>query len=267
VVNFATYSDNVTITLEGYLAEEGAAYLDISGSMTGHLRLPSQKIYSDPKPTSIEVTVFPDEDIEKRDYRVRLRILSEDGRTVTYTDYITVEVKDKPREGFGQEISDNLYDFLTDTLPFLKPVRQDLLVPLFLIFVAILVALISGIGILIYRKKFRRVVKDDPYVHQRKLYRDLYGVNPSDEQLRQMEQGTHPEEEDFFSEIPDIGSGKDVTTTTQPTSVHDGKVPKDNGMGDDRPPKSKESEVTEEVEDLEEVEEMEDEDYLDPDSL
>ncbi|MGA1865829.1 MAG: sialidase family protein [Thermoplasmatota archaeon] len=268
VVNYATFSDNVTITLEGYLAEEGAAYLDISGSRTGHLKLSSQKILSDPEPIHIEVTVFPDEDIEKRDYKVRLRIQSEDGRTVTYTDYVTVEVKDKPRDGFGQEISDNLYDFLTDTLPFLKPVRQDLLVPLFLVFVAILVTLISGIGILIYRKKFRKVVKDDPYSHQRKLYRDLYGVNPSDEQLKRMEQAqTQPSEDDFFSEIPDIGPDKDDRTGVRPQSVRDGNAQKEVGTEDEASRELKEKEEPAGEEDLEGVEEKEEGDYMDPDSL
>ncbi|MBN1391155.1 MAG: hypothetical protein JXA22_10990 [Candidatus Thermoplasmatota archaeon] len=271
VVNFGTFCDNVTISLEGFLAEEGAAYLDISGSRTGSVRLPSQKIYSEPQPIKIDVTVFPDEDMEKRNYQIRLRIVSEDGRTVAYTDYITVEVKDRPRDGFGQEISDNLYDFLTDTFPFLKPIRQDLLIPLFLVFVAILVALISAIGILIYRKKFKTDVKEDPYAQQRKLYRDLYGVNPSEEQLRQMKQDQpEPAEDDFFSDIPDIDP-KNGPHTGFSSPVSESTAGKDHGI-EEKPPRSmtgggkeEESEGSEDEE--EELEELEDEDYMDPDSL
>ncbi|MGA1872192.1 MAG: hypothetical protein ACMUHY_00845 [Thermoplasmatota archaeon] len=264
ITNFATYNDNVTITIDGYLAEEGAVYLDMSGSITGRINLPSQKIYSDPEPTTVDVTIFPDDDIEKRDYSIRLRIASEDGRTVTYTDYITVQVKDRPREGFGQEISDNLYDFLIDTFPILKPIKQDLLVPLFLLFVAIIVGLISGTGITIYRKKFRKEVKEDPYAQQRKLYRDLYGINPTDEQLRNMEDGGAAlEEDDFFSDIPGIGTkGEKAPEAPSSESEEEDWETQEEGQEEEssdipEPPEE------EEIEELEEVEEG----YLDPDSI
>ncbi|MGA1793413.1 MAG: sialidase family protein [Thermoplasmatota archaeon] len=263
ITNFASFSDNVTITVEGYLAEEGAAYLDRSGTRTAGYFLPSQKNRADPEPTTVAVTIFPDDKIEKRDYQVRLRIVSEDGRTVVYTEYITVNVKDRPREGFGAEISDNLYDFLIDTFPFLKPIKQSLLVPLFLLCVAIFVTLISGTGIMIYRKKFRKEVKEDPYAQQRKLYRDLYGIDPTEEQLRNMEGGEPGlEDDDFFSDIPTIDSEAPVIGATLPKEGTEGIVRSDDGDEEG----INEDEDDDEEGDSDEVEEV-DEEYLDPDSI
>jgi hypothetical protein len=259
LINFGTFDDNVTIFVEGYLADEGWAYLDKSGGKQASYQLQSEKIAANPESIPVAITIYPEEDIEKRIYKVRLRIVSEDGETVFYTDYVDVNVKDKPRDNFGQAISDNLYDFLTDTFPFLKPIRQTLLVPLFFLFVAIIITLISGTGILIYRKKFRTEIKEDPYAQQRKLYRDLYGVNPTEEQLKTMVEEEEGGIDDFFSDIPDIHD--DAAKSNIPDKEGEPSDEEEEMLASEE----EEIEDRSEEEELEEIDELEE--YLDPDDL
>lgn len=204
VTNFATYTDNVTIVLEGTLADDEQIYLEGSGDIRGIFSLPSQKIYTIPVATDIIITVFPDNEYTKGKYGLSIKIISEDKETIYHTETINVSITDRPSDSLAEEISDDLYSFLTDTFPFLKPVKQSLLVPLFLLTVAIFVGIISAIGIVIYRKKFRKQRKEDPYKEQRKVYKELYGTDPTEDQLKSMKKDEGEDDEDFFSDIPSI---------------------------------------------------------------
>ncbi|MFO8050602.1 MAG: sialidase family protein [Thermoplasmatota archaeon] len=207
VTNFATYMDNVTIVLQGTLADDDHVYLEASGDTRGTFSLPSQKIFTIPTSTMITITVYPDEEVPKGNYQLNVRIISEDGETIHTTDSINITITDKPRSGLGEEISDNLYKLLTDTFPFLESIEQSLLVPLFLLVVAVLIGIISTFGIVIYRKKFRKKREVDPYREQREVYKELYGVDPTEEQLKTMKETG--DEEDFFSDIPTIEGSKE----------------------------------------------------------
>ncbi|MEA3559087.1 MAG: hypothetical protein U9R75_07535, partial [Candidatus Thermoplasmatota archaeon] len=202
VTNFATYTDNLTIILMGTLANDDQVYLESSGRMSGIFSLESQKVFTIPESTWVTITIYPEEDYTNGEYSLILRMISEDGETEIVTENITITISDRPRDGFGEEISDDLYKFLTDTFPFLRSIKQSLLVPLFLLFVLLFIGFISTIGILIYRKKFRKERKVDPYKEQRKIYKELYGVDPTDEQLKEMKE--NKDGDDFFSDIPDI---------------------------------------------------------------
>ncbi|MFW3146972.1 MAG: sialidase family protein [Thermoplasmatota archaeon] len=212
LTNFATYSDNATVKLLGTLADDGWAYLDKSGSREAVFRLETQRLLTEPVPAEVFITIFPDSEVQKGSYNLSIMVQSEDKSDPIYIYNITINIGDKPRESFGEEVSDNIYKFLTDTFPFLKSIRQSLLVPLFLLFVLVVIVIISGAGIYIYRKKFRKSRKEDPYREQREVYKELYGIEPTDEQLKQMKE---TQGDDFFSDIPDIGTGKEKAETTK----------------------------------------------------
>jgi len=266
LTNFGTYQDNVTVYLEknggeGYLAFREWVYLDRSGTDTATFSLESQKVYTVPEPTKIDITIFPEEEVEKKDYVVRIWMVSEDGESRMYTDMI-IHVTDRPSNNIGEQISDNLYDFLTDTFPFLKGVEQSILVSLFFLLVILLIALISGTGIFVYRKVFRREVKEDPYAKQRKVYLDLYGMEPTKDQIREMverEKERGSEDDDFFSDIPDIHDAESGPSISRFDETH---------LRTERPRVLKE----EEIEEMEEEEWEEDGGdieggYLDPDEV
>lgn len=182
--NWATYRDNVTVKISGEIVDKGWAYLDDERySIDSHVGL------TIPEPEVVSITIFPQRNAEKGIYTITLTATSEDGETETIISNITVKITDKPQEGFGGEITDTLYDVITDIFPFLEPLSPTLVSGVFLFIVLVLIAIIATIGIIIYRKQ--KANKDeDPYVEQRKLYKELYGTEPTLEQLKDMKESS-----------------------------------------------------------------------------
>ncbi len=183
LTNMATFSDNVTVQIRGELVEQRWAYLSKTNQKKASYLLSSQKNLTIPASTKVLITIFPDGDAPKKNYQVHVTVTSEDGLTDLEELNITVKVTDRPPEGTGNEITDTLYKLITDLLPFLRPIHPNLLVGVFLALAAILILAIAAFGIQVIR---RSKAKEDPYAEQRKIYRDLYGSEPTQEQLESM---------------------------------------------------------------------------------
>ncbi len=196
--NWAVYQDNVTVRISGEIVDKGWAYID-----SEKVTVESDRILTVPDPVPVMITVFPPNDAKKGTFTITLTLTSEDGDTTEVLDNITVKITDKPQEGIGGEITDTLYGVITDILPFLEPLSPNLISVLFLLLVLIVVAILAGVGIFLYRTRGKADTKEDPYADQRQLYKELYGTEPTEEQLKEMKSGSL--EEEIFGE-----KGKEV---------------------------------------------------------
>jgi hypothetical protein len=185
IYNWATFTDNVTVLLSGEAADREWVYLN-SDSM----KIETDRDLTVPSPEPVMITVFPPRDAKKGSYTITLTLKSEDGETLTVLDNLTVKITDKETEGIGGEITDTLYDVITDVLPFLESVSQEVVVGFFLLIVAIIVGVIATLGIFFYRSMSGSKDDEDPYSEQRRLYKELYGTEPTIDQLKEMKEGS-----------------------------------------------------------------------------
>ena len=183
--NWASFTDNVTLKLTGEIADKGWAYI-----LVDKVRTEPDGELTVPEPNVIMITIFPPREAKTGTYHLALTVTSEDDKTITVIDNITVKIVEKQNEGIGGEITDTLYGLMTDVLPFLKPLSPNLISGLFFLIVLIIVMTIAIIGILIYKTSKRSKEDDDPYSEQRRLYKELYGDEPTIEQLKEMKEGS-----------------------------------------------------------------------------
>jgi hypothetical protein len=186
VTNMGEFEDNVTLYLEGELATMKWAEFSKTFRQDVTVNLESKKNLSFTDPTYVNVILYPPPDAKKGKYDLRVRIVSEDAETVYVTDTIEVRITDAPSDSKGIVIADNLYKFLTDTMPFLKPIPKNLLIPLFLLIVSIIIIIVAYFGITFYRRIVKKRVTEDPYSEQKRVYKELYGVEPTKAQLEEM---------------------------------------------------------------------------------
>ena len=185
LMGLGDYSDNVTVIVEGELVNLGFAFMAQSSTDTAYYSLETQKGLQEREWSDVTVAVFPDEDTPTGDYTIRLHVFSEDGKTDYYSKEIIVKVGDAPSSGGEEGLTDDLYRMVTDILPFLSFIPKNLMLPLLLFLLLIIVIAIALIGILIYRGS-KGTDRSDPYAEQKRLYRELYGVEPTMEQLEGM---------------------------------------------------------------------------------
>lgn len=184
LINLGTYADNVTVEISGEIVDKEWAYLEVD-----RFTVESDKDLTIPTPEPVMITIFPEKEAKKGTYTITLKVTSEDGETVMIVDNITVKITDKQTEGIGDEITDTLYGMITDFFPFLEPLSPNLVTGLFFLFILIIVTIIAALGISIYRRSKART-DEDPYAEQRKLYKELYGEEPTMEQLKEMKEGS-----------------------------------------------------------------------------
>ena len=120
--------------------------------------------------------------------------------TIVTSQDIIIEVGDAPTDGGSDDFTDDLYEMLTDVMPFLSWVPKDRLVPVFLLFVVLFIVGIIVLGVSIQRRKMKKRA-EDPYVEQRRIYIELYGVEPTKEQLEAAVIGS---EEDILDSIESL---------------------------------------------------------------
>jgi hypothetical protein len=197
--NWAVFQDNVTVSISGDIVDKGWAYID-----TDRLEVGSDRILTVPDPVPLMITVFPTRDAKKGEYLITVTLTSEDGETTYVLEDIAVKVTDKDQEGIGGEITDTLYGVVTDLLPFLKPLSPNLITFLFILFVSVIVAILASVGIFLYRTRSKSGDSEDPYAEQRQLYKELYGTEPTEEQLEEMKSGS------VVDEVMGEGSEKSV---------------------------------------------------------
>jgi hypothetical protein len=132
-----------------------------------------------PIPKAFDIVVSPEEKTPKREYIFSIKAISEDGTTETLVEGLVIDVRDAP----GGDESTPLTDDITDVLPFLSVLPNGLIIPAFLIIVLLIVAAIAFIGIMINRFTSKRKKATDPITERIRTYKDLYGQDPTDEEI------------------------------------------------------------------------------------
>ncbi|MGA1820913.1 MAG: hypothetical protein ACMUIG_00140 [Thermoplasmatota archaeon] len=263
LTNMGEFEDNVTVYLEGELADLKWAEFSRNYRQDVTVNLESKKNLSFTDPTFVNVLFFPPEDADKGTYELIVRVVSEDDEIEYVTEPIEIKITDAPSDSKGIVIADNLYKFLTDTMPFLKPIPKNLLVPLFLIIVAIIIIIVAYFGITFYRRMVKRRTTEDPYSEQKRVYKELYGVEPTKDQLEQM-----IAQSDILNEDRDVNVGlmpdKPDTSEFSETYLESEKTApsEEEDVEEQEPPEEEEEEETDPEDD-----EGEEEDFITPDSV
>jgi hypothetical protein len=238
IVNTGTFPDNVTLILEGEPVDAGWIYFESTGSTQAGHSVVSSKGLDIAIPTEVEIVVSPEEKTPKREYIYSIKAVSEDGTTVTLVSDLRIVVKDAP----GGDQSKPLTEDITDVLPFLEALPEGLIIPVFMIIVLLIVALIAFAGIMVYRFTSKRKKDADPLTERIRTYKDLYGQDPTDEEIAQWKLELEGSKETVQSDVEKSGA------------TEEGKIEEEGDHKD-------EVDVDSEMED--EKEESEDDDLLD----
>ncbi len=179
ILNVGALPDNVTLYLEGEPVDAGWIFFETTGTSVGTFSVMSSKGMDIPNPEAFDIVVSPEEKTPKREYIFSIKAISEDGTTETLVEGLVIDVKDAP----GGDESTPLTDDITDVLPFLSVLPNGLIIPAFLIIVLLIVAVIAFIGILISRFTSKRKKATDPITERIRTYKDLYGQDPTEEEI------------------------------------------------------------------------------------
>jgi uncharacterized protein YneF (UPF0154 family) len=133
-------------------------------------------------------------------------MVSEDGLGAVTGD-IQVELKRSPDEDTGETFADDLSGVITDLLPFLKGAPTAVVIMIFLIIIVVIVGGIILLGIFIARRAQKKK-KDDPYAEQKRIYKEIYGKEPSMEELQSMTAQKEGSVDDFIKEESPLASGE-----------------------------------------------------------
>ncbi|MGA1793326.1 MAG: sialidase family protein [Thermoplasmatota archaeon] len=201
IVNHAIFDDNVTIQLRGELVDENWAYLSVSESSRYIMLVNSSAGRAEDLPFEFAITVAAPEDARRGDYNISYTLTSEDGGTVFASGTILVTLKNAPDEGGSDNFADDLSGVITDILPFLKGLPAGLVIMIFLLICFLVVGGIIFLGIFIAKKREEKK-KKDPLAEQRRVYKEIYGREPTEDELQMMKAQTEqgPSVDDFIME-------------------------------------------------------------------
>lgn len=185
LTNMATFGDNVTVRVSGEMVDRGWAYFPKSGRSQLTEELTSQKVMTVKAPTRVQLMIYPPSDAEKRTYVLNIEVRSEDG-SLQYSGKVNVTLADQPSDNIIKEVANTIYDLLVHLFPFLKAIPKNLLLPLFFIMVALLILAIVAVSTTIYRKEVRKRKRVDPYAEHKRVYKEMYGVEPDQATLERM---------------------------------------------------------------------------------
>lgn len=184
IINNGTYGDNVSVRISGDLVEKGYAFLNSSGVASDTYFIEAARLSADDTTFKFTISIQPEDNARIGTYSLIYTIISEDKGTNITSSTITVNVKNAPDESGGGSIADGLSDFITDIFPFLEGLPTGVVIALFLI---ILLALIGGIvyiGIFVAKRSAQK--KRDPFAEQKRIYKEIYGRDPTPEEITAM---------------------------------------------------------------------------------
>lgn len=205
IVNNGTFSDNVTVRLSGELVDRGWAYLNSSGIRNDTYLVLSSRMLTEPAPLGFKIVVLAPEDAETGSYVLNYRVVSEDGQGAV-TGTIGIELRRGPDEGSGETFADELSGVITDLLPFLEGVPAAVVIMIFVILIVLIVGGIILLGIFTARRS-RKKDSDDPYADQKRIYREIYGKEPTPEELGSMKAQKEGSVEDMIKEGATVVAG------------------------------------------------------------
>lgn len=263
VTNMGEFEDNVTLKLEGDLAEWGWVEFSKNFRQEVEVTLDSKKNLSFTDPTLVNILLYPPRDAKKGKYELTVQVISEDNDIVYVTEPIEIRITDAPSDSKGIVIADNLYKFLTDTMPFLKPIPKNLLIPLFLIIVSIIIIVVAYFGITFYRRNVKKRVTEDPYSEQKRVYKELYGVEPTKDQLEQMIAQNDILNEDRDVDVGLIPDKPESSEFSESFLDSETTPPPEEGSVEKQEPPEEEAEEESDSE----WEEVEEDDFITPDAI
>lgn len=177
VINLGTYMDNVTLFLEGELADDGWAYFSDTRTDIRWGPVSSSSGLTSPDLWRSLIVIYPPATADTGEYTLYVRAVSEDNMTVIVSEAITVRIREAPDDSKGNPLGEGLYNLITDIFPFLSGLSQGLVLFMFLLLALLIIILLAVIGIMIV-KRTQKKKTDDPYEKQKQIYRELYGAEP-----------------------------------------------------------------------------------------
>lgn len=165
ITNGAHMSDNVTVYLEGEAAGEKWIKVELYYKEYS-ITLPPGAEYT------LRVTFTPEKNTKEGSYSFHLRVVCEDGETSFTSPEYTVKVVAKPRAKY----------------PALTYLREKVFGE-YLPLTIVVMIVVTVAGALLYNRRLKKKMVEDPFAEQRKLYRELYGVEPDLETLKRMAEG------------------------------------------------------------------------------
>jgi hypothetical protein len=200
IINMATYSDTVIVTLSGEMIDEDWAYLTDSETATHNYLVNSSKELAVEEALEFRITVAAPESAKSGEYTITYTLRSEDGITILQSGEILITLKNAPVDSTGESFTDDLSGVITDILPFLKGLPPGFVIAIFFLIVILVVGGIVFLGIFISKKREQKK-KMDPLAEQRRVYKEIYGREPTQEELQLMQAQTDKETvDDFISE-------------------------------------------------------------------
>ncbi|MFW3146606.1 MAG: hypothetical protein ACMUIE_07320 [Thermoplasmatota archaeon] len=211
--NNGTFGDNITVRINGTLVDQGWAFLNSSGEVTDTYFVDTSLHDAGVQPFRFTISIQVPDTAENGPYVLNFDIFSEDGWGVPYGPVI-VYVRDAPDEGGGESFTDDFSEFITDILPFLGGLPQWLIIAIFLLIVLLIIAVIVATGIMIAKRSLRKK-EGDPYSEQRKVFKEIYGREPTQEELAAMK--SQKEEEGSIDDF--IKEGQEEAPAKEPAEA------------------------------------------------
>lgn len=215
IINLASLGDNVTLIIEGEPVEAGWVYFDSTGTETASFSVASSKGLTQEIKEGFEIVVAPEEKTPKRDYLFTLKAVSEDGTTEYMVTDITIDVKDAPKEDDIPPLAEDI----TSVLPFLEIFPPAFIIPAFIVLVLIIIAAIVLAGIINFKIFSAIRSRGDPLKERIKTYKDLYGQDPTPEEIEGWKKELAGSTETVSSEIEE--------TSVEEEDLEEGQLPPD----------------------------------------
>jgi hypothetical protein len=249
LVNLATYSDRVKVVLQGELVDEDWAYLTDSETAEHNYFVNSSKELVVEEPIEFRITIAAPDTAKRGDYILTYRMVSEDGKTTFQSGEIIVTLKNAPDDGTGESFADDISGVITDIFPFLEGLPPGFVIMIFFVIVILVVGGIIFLGIFISKRREAKK-KKDPLADQRRVYKEIYGREPTDEELAMMKQQADKETVDDFikpegeelskppeegDEAPEVEGGE--AGAPEEGEEVEGAEPPEEGEGEPAPPK------------------------------
>ncbi|MCD6383157.1 MAG: exo-alpha-sialidase [Thermoplasmata archaeon] len=168
IENLAHMRDNVTVYLEAGGAEGDwitieTLYKEYSLDLNAGVKYP------------LRILIMPKKSTELGTYKFRLRVVCEDGETTFISPEYSVKIYEKKRAKY----------------PAFVYIKEKIFGQYLPITIFVMIA-VTILGALLYNRRLKKRMVEDPFAEQRKLYKELYGVEPDLKTLKRMAEGETP---------------------------------------------------------------------------
>ncbi|MFO8051159.1 MAG: hypothetical protein R6V01_05600 [Thermoplasmatota archaeon] len=216
IKNNGTFGDNVTVRIKGEIVDKGYAFLNSSGESYDTYFVEAARLKAEDSLFEFIISIQPEDNARTGSYTLTYTVTSEDGVTRIDSGSIEVRVKNPPDQSGGDNIADDLSDMITDVLPFLGGLPTGFIIGIFLLMVIGIIAALVAVGILLTRSSARK--KKDPLKEQKRVYKEIYGREPTEEELSAMVMAGQEQKEDSVEEFIGKGAPEEAGENTEEVS-------------------------------------------------